>query len=96
MKGTRPGQAFRQRRGLVAHDPRRYALDTLGHLRGGPSREGHQQDTTRVGPLDDQVRDAVRQRVGLAGSGSGDDQQRPSDLPIPIFDRGTLFGIEDS
>ena len=56
------------------------ALDPARHLGGGAAREGHQQDAARVGAVDDQMRDAVRERVGLARAGAGDDQQRPGDV----------------
>jgi hypothetical protein len=41
------------------------------------AREGQQQDALRIGTLRDEVRHAVRQCAGLAGTGPGDDQQRP-------------------
>ena len=34
-----------------------------------------------IGAVDDQMRDAMGQRVGLARAGAGDDQQRPRALP---------------
>ena len=52
------------------------ALDPAGHLAGRPAREGHQQDPPRIGAVDDQMRDPVGERVGLAGPGAGDDQER--------------------
>ena len=70
------------------------ALDALGHLRCGAAREGHQQDAARIGAVDDQMRDAVGQRVGLAGAGAGDDQQRPGDAAVAMLDGQALLGIE--
>ena len=46
------------------------------HLGGGAPRESQHQDARRIDAVDHQMRDAVRQRVGLAGAGAGDDQQR--------------------
>ena len=43
--------------------------------RGAP-RERHQQDAARIGAVDDEMRDAMRERVGLARARAGDDQQR--------------------
>ena len=62
---------------LGAEHLARDALDPARHLGRRAAREGHQQDAARIGAVDDQMRDAVRQRVGLAGAGAGDDQQRP-------------------
>ena len=66
-------------RGVAAEHLAGDALDAPRHLRRGAAREGHQQDAARIGAVDDQMRDAVRQRVGLARAGAGDDQQRPGD-----------------
>ena len=46
------------------------------HLGGGAAREGQHQDARRVDAVDHQVRDPVRERIGLAGARAGDDQQR--------------------
>ena len=46
------------------------------HLGRGAAREGQQQDAARIGAVDDQMRDPMRQRIGLARAGAGDDQQR--------------------
>ncbi len=53
------------------------ALGAALHLGGGAAREGQQQDAVRVGAAHHQMRDAMRQRVGLARARAGDDQQRP-------------------
>ena len=45
-------------------------------------------------PVSDQVGDAVRERVGLAGAGAGDDQERPGDAAVAVQHRGPLLGIE--
>ncbi|MES0217706.1 hypothetical protein NKL07_20360 [Mesorhizobium sp. C280B] len=40
------------------------------------------------------MRDPVRQRVGLAGAGAGNHQQRPGDLAVAMFDGKPLLGVE--
>ena len=45
-------------------------------------------------PLDDQVRDAMRQRVGLARAGAGDDQQRPGDRAAAMLDGRALLVVQ--
>lgn len=50
--------------------------DAAGHFERGAAREGQQQDTARIGALDHQIGDPVRQRAGLAGAGPRDHQQR--------------------
>ena len=81
--------------GAVAHDPAGDALDAPRHLGGGAAREGHQQDAARIGPADDQMRDAVRQRVGLARACAGDHQQRRRDVCVDAMDDGPpLRGVQ--
>ena len=45
---------------------------------------------------DDQMRDAMRQRVGLAGTRAGDDQERRDVVEgrTAVLDGPALFGIE--
>ena len=38
-----------------------------GHLLGGAAAEGEQQDAVRIGTADDEVGDAVGERVGYSG-----------------------------
>ncbi len=47
-------------------------------------------------PLNDQMCDPVRERVGLAGSGAGDDQQwrRRQSSHSPVLDGTALLGIK--
>jgi hypothetical protein len=61
----------------LARDP----LDAAVHLGRGAARKGHQEDAARIGAADDQMRDAVSQRVGLAGSRR---------LRSPAEERGTI------
>jgi hypothetical protein len=67
------------------------------HLRCGPPREGEQQDAGWVGAIDDQVRDAMRQGVGLARAGASEAAVRlcwRRCLTRPVLDGGPLRGIE--
>ena len=79
----------------------RSLYDPLGaalHLGGGAAREGQQQDAPRVGPVHDQVRDTVGERVGLARPRAADDQQRARDVGAmtgnAVLDGAALLGIE--
>ena len=83
--------------GVVADDLARDPLDPPRHLGGGAPRERHQQDAARIGAVDDQMRDAVGQRVGLARSRAGDHQQRRTTVPSPtdaMLDGAPLLRIE--
>ena len=60
-------------------------------LAGGADAEGDGEDLPRARLSGgEQVRDPVREGLGLAGAGSGDEQQRPR----PVADRAALFGRE--
>ncbi len=74
------------------HDP----FHPPGHLVRRPAREGHQQDAGRVGAAHHQMRHPVRQRVGLARAGAGDDQQRPRRRrpAHAVHDGAALVGVE--
>ena len=101
MEGPRPGQADGGQRAAVPlrqgrrDDPFR----TAGHLGGGPSRKRQQQDSRRIDAGEQQVRDPVRERRGLAGAGTGNDQQRPGPEAAvaadgPVAGSETLCGIQ--
>ena len=94
VEGAGPGQRIGDHRRVAAEHLAGNALDAFGHLCRGAAREGHQQDAARIGAPDDQVRDAVGQRVGLAGPGAGDDQQRSANTAVAMHDRQALLGIE--
>ena len=74
------------------------ALDAALHLGRGPAGEGQQQDAAGIGAVDDQVGDAVGERVGLARAGAGDDQQRAGDVGAlardAVLDGAPLLRIE--
>ena len=94
MEGACPDEPLRQRAGLaaqlvvegIAHDFIRAAL----HLDGGAARESEHQDARRIDAAHGQVRHAVRQRVGLAGTRARDDQQRPRTETLPA---GKCFSV---
>jgi hypothetical protein len=96
VEGARPGELgagkVRPADGDLAHD----ALGAPRHFLRCAARKGQQQDRPGMGARGDQVRDAVRQHVGLARTGAGDHQQRPAAVPVSdaVFDGMALFGIE--
>ena len=78
MKGPGPVQRIRHRSGLRAEHLGRNALDPALHLGGGAPREGEQHHAARIDPADDQMGDAIGQRVGLSRACARDDEQRRS------------------
>ena len=67
------------------------------HLGRCPAAEREQQDPLRVGTVSNQVRDAEGKRVGLAGSGAGDDQQRTGVARVrtrAVLDREPLLRVQ--
>ena len=64
--------------------------DALAHLGRGLVGERDGEDLRRVDALVDEVGDAVREHAGLAGAGTGDDEQRAR-----FVDDGVeLIGVE--
>ena len=94
MERAGPGQALRELRGLAAelvverfaHDFVRAAL----HLDGGTTREREHENARRIDAAHGEVRDAMRERVGLAGARTGDDQQRAG---AETFSAGNSFAV---
>ena len=68
------------------------------HLHRRAAREGQQQDRARIDTAFDQARDAMRERVGLAGARAGDDQQRAAVGTVrdvePMARSSALFGVQ--
>ncbi len=97
VKRAGPVQRVGHDPGIVAEHFAGDAFDARGHFGGRPARECHQEDPPRIRAMDDQMRDAVGEGVGLARSGAGDDEKRRSCRGIrshAMLDRAPLFGIE--
>ena len=82
VERARPRQAQvvghpRMRLGLRGQRIGHHALRAPRHLERRATREGQQQHAFRRHAGEQQVRDAMRQRAGLAGAGARDDEQRP-------------------
>jgi hypothetical protein len=75
VEGARPAQLGLRQPGPAGGPLRQDAPHAPPHLVGRAAREGEQQNARRVGAVGDQMRHAVRQRVGLARAGAGDHQQ---------------------
>ncbi|MNT50156.1 hypothetical protein D3C72_1870590 [compost metagenome] len=91
VEGAGPLQRRAPRAGLGAERLVDDALDAPSHLRRGAARERQQQDAARIGAGQHQVRDPMRQRIGLARAGAGDDQQR---RVAAVLHRGALLRVE--
>ena len=71
-----PGEGVAHDRGVVlAQHLSCDALDPAGHLGRGAAGERHQEDASWIATCDDQVRDAMGERIGLAGARAGNDEQ---------------------
>ncbi len=91
-----PGERFGDDRALAAECLGEDALDPARHLRRRAAREGQEQDAGRIGAVDDEMGDPVRERVRLARSRAGDDEKRCRRRlrPDPVLDGLTLLRIE--
>ena len=74
VEGAGPGQRVGHHAGIVAEDLAGDPFDPFCHFGSGAPGKRHQQDTSRVGPVDDQMGHAMGQRVGLAGACAGNHQ----------------------
>jgi hypothetical protein len=87
VESARPGEALRNLRCLAAQlVVEGLAHDLVGaafHLQRCTAREGEHEDARRIDAAHRQVRDAMRQRIGLAGARAGDDQQRAGAKALP-------------
>jgi len=67
------------------------------HLERGAPGESQQQETVRVGTVQDQMRQPMNERLGLARARAGRNQQgrrRPSAAADAVFDRAALRRIQ--
>ena len=98
MERAGPCQCVGHDARVGAHRQGADALDAARHLGSRPTGESHQQDAARIGAVDDQMGDAMGERVSLARSRPGDDQERARRravlLPDAMLDGLSLFGIE--
>ena len=97
VEGAGPRQAGRRLAAAQAEHAVQHAAGAARHLAGGTPRERQQQDALRIGAALDQPGNPVRQRVGLAGTGAGDDQQRPRYAILGadiVLDGGTLLAVQ--
>ena len=87
MKGAGPGERVAPAAGVAALEICRDPLDAARHLGCRAARKGQQHNAPRIGAVGDEVGDPVRQRVGLARTRAGDDQQRsmPRRSPTPPY-----------
>ena len=83
-----------------AYHPSQRAANPPLHFSGCAARERQQQHTLGVRLVHDEIGHAVRQRIGLAATGTGNNQQGACvrvavTQPIqPVADRQPLLGIE--
>jgi hypothetical protein len=95
MERAGPCQGIGQQAGLVAHRLPRDPLNPLCHFGCRPPRKCHEQDPPRIGAVDNQVGYSMRQGIGLAGTGAGNDQKRDAGQAIrsgySMLDGATLF-----
>jgi hypothetical protein len=67
------------------------------HLERSAPGEGQQQQTVRVGAVQDQMRDPMGEGLGLAGARTGCDQQRRRRFCVDtdaIFDSAALSRVQ--
>ena len=72
-------------------------MGSAGHLERGAPCESQQQETVRVGTVQDQVCHPMNERLCLARARAGRDQQgrrRPSVAADAVFDRAALRRIQ--
>ena len=90
----RPAERLGHHGGILAHSFGEDALRAARHLSGGVAGKGEQQDPARIGAAGNQIRHAMRQRIGLARAGASDDQQRTGFIGHTMRDGAPLVRIE--
>ena len=94
VEGASPCQAGDQRRNLLAKNLAGDPFDATGHLDRCPPGERHHQDAPGIRAPQDRMGNAVRQRAGLTGAGSGNDQQGIGDRPGAVQDCASLGFVQ--
>src|SRR5215210_3898941 len=74
MECTGPGDRSQGGRVFQGQGGGHNSLDAPRHLARGSPGEGEEQDTAWISPVNHEVRYPVRQRVGLTGTGAGDNK----------------------
>jgi hypothetical protein len=72
-------------------------VSSARHLERGTPSEGQQQQTMRVGAVQDQMPDPMGERLGLAGARTGRDQQRRRRLCVAtdtVFNSAALSRVK--
>jgi hypothetical protein len=67
------------------------------HLEGGAPSEGQQQETVRIGAIQNQMRDPMSEGLGLPRACAGRDQQGRRGLRVaadPVFYRAALRRVQ--
>src|SRR5215469_1093626 len=98
MERACPGQSIGPGPGAVADDLPRDAVNAPGHFGGGTTRKGHQQYSTGIGTVEDQMSDPVSQGVGLSATRAGDDEERRTRCGVflthTMLDSSSLLAVE--
>ena len=98
VKRARPGQRASHDASILARDLPRNPLDPADHLRRRAAGKRQEQNPAWIGALDNQVRHAMRQCVGLARAGARNHQKRFGEAvgmrADAMFDGPSLFRIE--
>ena len=98
VKCARPGDRISPARACFANRVGDNALRAALHVRGRPPRERQKQDAAGIGAVHDEVGDPMRQRIGLARSGTGNNEKRPGNVGSgcgdAMLDGAALFGVQ--
>jgi hypothetical protein len=98
VERTSPGQDIGHNTGLIAQCLPRNPFNSLCHLGCRSPRKRHEQDPSRIGAVDNEMGYSMCQGVGLAGTGTGNDQKWITRGAIPfrnsMLDRAALLRVE--
>ena len=98
MESAGPRQSVGHYAGLVAHGLPRHPFNPFCHFCRRTPRKRHEQNPSRIGAVDNEVGYSMCQGVGLAGTGTGNDQKRTTRGAIPfrnsMLDGAALLSVE--